>query len=376
MAPDDRPSPAVLRGITDETVLRALLGAGRATRAGLAATTGLSKPTVADAVRRLAELGLVRDTGERTTGRGGVGTYYEVDDAVGSALAVTIAPEGVVALAVDVRGRVRGRGERAVERPAPAAAVRRRLTSAARAAVADPTGGSARLAVVSAADPVDRATGRLVHLPDAPFLVGDLDPVAALRPVVEGEVSVDNDVTWAARAEVAARRAAGRPGDHLAHLYLGEGLGAAVVADGEVRRGRDGLAGEVAHLVTTGPGGRAMPLVEVVGRLGLHRPGTTTVDLDAARAALRDARSRRALATALAGVVAALVAVADPGTVVLAGPWGADPRLQDAVRAAVGANARPVAVEGPVAAPGAAQEALVAAAVTALRDDLARRARA
>jgi hypothetical protein len=29
-----------------------------------------------------------------------------------------------------------------------------------------------RLAVVSAADPVDRATGRLVHLPDSPFLLG------------------------------------------------------------------------------------------------------------------------------------------------------------------------------------------------------------
>ena len=58
-----------------------------------------------------------------------------------------------------------------------------------------------RLAVVSAADPVDRATGRLVHLPDAPFLPGELDPVQILAPSVRGPVIVDNDGNWAARAE-------------------------------------------------------------------------------------------------------------------------------------------------------------------------------
>ena len=40
-----------------------------------------------------------------------------------------------------------------------------------------------RLAVVSAADPVDRHTGRLIHLPDAPFLLGELDPAEVLAPV-------------------------------------------------------------------------------------------------------------------------------------------------------------------------------------------------
>ena len=55
--------------------------------------------------------------------------------------------------------------------------------------------------MVSAANPVDRATGRIVHLPDSPFLLGDLDPVAVLAPLVAGPVIVDNDVNWAARAE-------------------------------------------------------------------------------------------------------------------------------------------------------------------------------
>jgi ROK family len=83
----------------------------------------------------------------------------------------------------------------------------------------------ARLAVVSAADPVDRATGRLVHLPDAPFLVGDLDPAEILAAYVDGPVIVDNDVNWAARAERDALAAT--PVSDFAYVFLGEGLGAA-----------------------------------------------------------------------------------------------------------------------------------------------------
>jgi hypothetical protein len=78
---------------------------------------------------------------------------------------------------------------------------------------------------VSAADPVDRATGRLVHLPDAPFLVGDLDPAEILAAYVDGPVIVDNDVNWAARAERDALAAT--PVSDFAYVFLGEGLGAA-----------------------------------------------------------------------------------------------------------------------------------------------------
>jgi predicted NBD/HSP70 family sugar kinase len=36
----------------------------------------------------------------------------------------------------------------------------------------------------------------------------------------------------------------------LIYLFLGEGLGCAVLTDGDVRRGHAGLAGEIAHVVT------------------------------------------------------------------------------------------------------------------------------
>src|SRR3712207_3336743 len=99
-----KPSLELLRSLTDEHVLRALLDEFRLTRAEIAARTGISKPTVGESVRRLTEAGLLRDTGERTTGPGRVGTYYALAEDLGLALVASIAPEGVVAEAVDVRG--------------------------------------------------------------------------------------------------------------------------------------------------------------------------------------------------------------------------------------------------------------------------------
>ena len=195
--------------------------------------------------------------------------------------------------------------------------------------------------MVSAADPVDRSSGRLVELPDAPFLIGELDPATLLAGVVDGPVTVDNDVNWAARAEHA--------GDDFVYVYLGEGLGCAVVSDGEVTRGRSGLAGEVAHLVTVGPRGRATRLIEVFGDLGLRRPGGTAIDVDRLLAAVTGtgrpaAAVRAAIGDAVAGVVAALVALADPELVVVGGGWGGHPAVIEAISTALGSHPRRVAV--------------------------------
>jgi len=343
--PSERPSPSVLRAMSDETVANALIAGGRMTRAELSVATGLSKPTVAEAIRRLEHKGLVRDTGARTTHRGGVGTYYEVGEAAGVGLAVAIAPQGIVVEVLDAAGNLLSRAERDVARPAQPALVRKLLASATRSAVRTLPVDHVAVAVVSAADPVDRATGRLVHLPDAPFLVGELDPTATLSVFVNGPVYVDNDVNWAARHEQAARERCGQSMDDFAYLYLGEGLGCALVADGEVRRGHHGLAGEVSHVLTAGPGRAAIPFTAVFDRLGVRQPGSAAIDVGALTSALGRPRRLIAVAQAITGVVSAIVALTDPSSVVLAGAWGTDPRLIDAVRDAVAAGARPVPIE-------------------------------
>ena len=363
-----KPSLELLRSLTDEHVLRALMRHRRLTRAELAAETGISKPTVGESVRRLTGLGAVADTGERTAGgrgRGRVGSYYALAAHAGVALAISIAPEGVVAECVDAYGDAVSRAERPLDRPARPDDVAIALHAAAAAARC----GAAltpRLAVVSAADPVDRHTGRLIHLADAPFLLGELDPAAVLAPEVGGPVTVDNDVNWAARAE---RDHAGAALDDFAYLFLGEGLGCALVCDGEVRRGHGGLAGEIAHLITAGPRGRAVPFIEVFGQLGLRQPGATAIDVNRLLAAVTGpgapaAATRRALGQAIAGVLAAVVALADPGLIVVGGPWGLHPAVRDLIAAATAQLPRPVPLR---AADVTAEPSLTGARAEALR---------
>lgn len=373
-----KPFPELVRALTDERVLHALMEQRRLTRAELAALIGISKPTAGESVRRLTEAGLIADTGERTPGgrgRGRVGSYYALAADVGVALAVSIAPEGVVAEAVDAYGDVVGRSEREISRPARPAQVTAAVRSAA-AEVGAAVAVAPRLAVVSAADPVDRTTGQLVHLPGSPFLVGDLDPVEALAPHVTGPIVVDNDVNWAAQAE-AMRTGASL--DDFAYLYLGEGLGCGIVSDGAVRRGATGLAGEIAHVVTVGPRSRAMTFMQVFADLGLHRHGTTAIDVDRlltatnqpqarppsaeagrkAAATEEDAKPeavRAVLGHAVSGVIAAVVALTDPGTVIVGGRWGSEPIILDAIRTAsaegprqVPIRAASVTVEAPLA---------------------------
>jgi len=329
------PSQELIRSLTDEHVLRALMQHRRLTRAELATEIGISKPTAGESVRRLAERGLVTDTGERTPGgrgRGRVGSYYALAPAVGVALAVVIAPEGVVAERLDIYGNTVARAVRPIDRPTRPSQAAEALQAAAGEVLAA-SGQPVRLAVVSAADPVDRATGRLVQLPDSPFLVGDLDPVAVLAPHVTGTVVVDNDVNWAARAESGT-------GDDFCYLFLGEGLGCAIVSDGEVRRGHTGLVGEIAHLLTAGPGGRAIPFIEVFTELSLRRPGSTAIDVE--RLLTSDAGTRAAVGEAVGGVVAAVIALADPQEIVVGGAWG--PALVDDIRAQTARMPRSVPV--------------------------------
>jgi predicted NBD/HSP70 family sugar kinase len=187
----------------------------------------------------------------------------------------------------------------------------------------------------------------LVQLPDAPFLLGELDPVEVLSPYVEGPVTVDNDVNWAARAE-----RDGAPAGALrdfAYLYLDDGMGCAIVSDAEVRRGSGGLAGEVAHLITVGPQGQATRLIDVFAELGLRRAGSTAIDVGRLLAVVGGAQpqaeaTRAALGRAVSGVLAAVVALADPELIVIGGSWGAHPLVLDAISAEFTRMPRPVAL--------------------------------
>jgi predicted NBD/HSP70 family sugar kinase len=116
-------------------------------------------------------------------------------------------------------------------------------------------------------------------------------------------------------------------------------MGCAIVSDAEVRRGSGGLAGEVAHLITVGPQGQAMRLIDVFGTLGLRRSGSTAIDagrlLTAVTGGQPQAQAvRRALGQAVSGVLAAVVALSDPELIVIGGSWGTHPLVLEVITTA------------------------------------------
>ena len=332
-----KPTLELLRSLSDEHVLRALMSQRQATRAEIAAATGLSKPTVSESVRRLSASGSVVDTGERTTGRGRVGTYYALPATAGRALVASLAPEGIAAEAVDVYGQVVARAVAPVTRsPGPGRWRGRSGTSPARW----PTGRS----------------GSPSSAPPIPW-TGRAGGSSSCRTRPSCSASSTRRRCWPSWSRVPSpwtTTSTGRPAPSTltgarpacatsSTCSSARASAARSLADGEVRRGHAGLAGEVAHLVTVGPDGTAMRLTDVFAALGLRRPGSTAIDVPALLRA--DAEVRDALARAVAGVLSAVVALTDPALVLVGGSWGRDPDVLAAVAREFADAPRSVPVE-------------------------------
>ena len=352
------PSLGLLSELTDRHVLEQLLAAEGLTRAQLAQQTGISKPTISESVRRLVDADVVVDSGERTSGRGPAGALYRIRDDVGSGLAVSVGPDGVLVEVVDVRGRPVHSSRRPVAVPVSAAALEPLLSEDLDRAVSA-AHGPVLAAAVSLAGPVDQPSGRLIHLPNSPFLTDELDARRLLHAHLPTgiEVEIDNDVNWAAVAEHSQGHA--RDLDDYFFCYLGAGLGGAITVGGELLRGHRGFAGEIAHVRTYGPGGRTLRLVECFEAWDLLQPHTDAIDVVRVTSVVAgqtaaDRRLRTAISRSVATALASIVALLNPGGIVLGGPWGGEPAFVSLVRAemrqliAVELEIRPAAI-GPEA---------------------------
>ena len=279
--PAARPSLELLRELSDEHVLRALMDETRLTRAELAARTGISKPTVGESVRRLKAAGVVADTGARSTGRGRAGSDYALAGWIGCALAVSIAPGASPPRSSTLHGVGRGPGDRARPPAGPGrsrvtGSVREggRLVTAPRSPRAGPPGRGQRRRPGRPGSPA-----RLLAVcPTLPFLLGGLSPAQALADLVAGPVLVDNDVNWAARAERAAAGAG--PMDDFTYLYLGKAWAAPSSATARSAGAMAASPGESPMWSPPGPGGRAMAFIDVFGGSGASatraRPRSTS----------------------------------------------------------------------------------------------------
>ncbi len=342
-------SSRLLRAMNEIAALSHLLDRGELTRAELRELTGLSKPTISEAVRRLTDAGLVIVVGHVSAGPGPNAEVYAANPNAAYVIAVSVrdtfmghAPS-LAAAVCDVSGTVRGRLDAQVdfEQTDPVEAVAR-MVDKLRTEVPDAGIGYVQIGVAGAYDP----HSGIIHHVDVPGW-GRPGLVAELGRRIGLRVEVDNDVNLAAVAE--RRRGVGANAEGFALLWLGEGLGLAIDLGGTLLRGARGGAGEIGYMPLYNlDGERRADLQDLIGGEAVldlataHRlPGQTPAEAVAAAAAGGAQPFLAALAERIAVGLAAVVAVLDPPLVVLGGQVaqaGGVP-LRDAVRVAMGANA-------------------------------------
>ncbi|MGW4225767.1 ROK family transcriptional regulator [Streptomyces bauhiniae] len=352
-------SPSTARAINDRLALRLLQQEGPLTAGQLKQLTGLSRPTVSDLVERLTVSGLIRVVGESGEQRRGPNArLYGIAADRAHLAALDVRTGGVLVLVSDLVGRVlaevavpidAGSGTGPAVEQAVAA-----VEEAARKAGPDAWAGLHTVGI-GAPGLVDPASGDLRDSSGLPAWHRSL--VAALqRRLPKARVTVENETNLAALAE--QREGAARDRDTFVLLWLGHGVGAAVVLDGRLRRGASGGTGEIGFLPVPGTGSlpsatdcdggfHALAGAAAIGTLAREHGLPAEAPLDgpgAARLVARavttgDAPATRfldTLADRLAIGTAAVTAILDPGCVVLGGEIGQ--AGGDALAARVGAR--------------------------------------
>ncbi|GAB3196794.1 ROK family glucokinase [Nocardioides hungaricus] len=164
-------------------------------------------------------------------------------------IGVDIGGTKVLAAAVSSTGRVL----RTARRETPGSRVEARLVEDALTEAVEEIAGPRRPSAIgiAAAGFVDAQGERVRFAPHLPWR--DEGVRARLAERWSAPVVLDNDANCAARAEV-VYGAVGDAGDAVV-VTLGTGIGGAVVLDGAVHRGYNGMAGEFGHMQVV-PGGR------------------------------------------------------------------------------------------------------------------------
>lgn len=350
-------TPRLLRAINDRAALELLSERGPLTRAQIGELTGLSKVTAGQLIERLEGHGIVAAVGETDGGRGPNARLYAIVPEAAFVAAVSVEQHRVSAVVADVAGRERGRAERPVvsreDEPVEAiAAVVRQAARRAKVPVRE-----IRDVVVGTPGVIDPGSGELEFSWDFPRWHHGL--TADLQAALPGQVTLANDVNLVGIAEIT--HGAGQGARSCAVVWVGEGVGMALVLDGVVVPGHAGGAGEIGYLPVPGAPVRRMA-DRGSARAAYHGGLQSLVSSSAVRllgrehgftgrsgpAALRkavavresDPEAARLLATLAARIaygVVAISAVADPEVIVLSGDvgWAGGTPLADRVAAEV-----------------------------------------
>jgi len=224
-------------------VTAALRANGPLTRHDLAAITGLSMATVTRAVTRLLAAGVVAHGGWRPSTGGRPSEMLAYDGAGLTAVGVSVSERGAMGTVITLNGDIVSRDDQAFSAQ---------------------DGPDAKLSLTM--DLLDRllarADGRVCGIGVAvPAVVSTSGQLTAMHEIgwdrlglaellsrhVGMPVMVDNDANCLALGE--HLRGAGRGVDNVVGLVVSSGLGAGIIANGQLYRGRHHEAGEIGYLL-------------------------------------------------------------------------------------------------------------------------------
>ncbi len=262
-------TPASMRALNQRLVLDRLRDHGEATRPQIAGDTGLSKPTVGQALLDLEQHGLVRAIGRRRgpSRSGGGGLPHRSGRRVTSSASTSAGacctsrwPIWTATVVARVEQPNRSRSGAMLVRTVEESVDR----AVAEAGLAD---DDIVVTVLGTPGIPDTATGTVHRAPNLPGWErrGLLHELVALLGANGSEVIVENDANLCAVGEHA--RGAAQGVDVVACLTVGTGIGMGILVDGKLFRGAHGAAGEIADL----------PYGRVPAGVTAHRPGPVEV---------------------------------------------------------------------------------------------------
>ena len=246
-------------GVADHNarlILTVLREGGPLPGAELARRTGLSPQGISTILRRLESDGLV-ERGEPLRGQVGKPRVpLSIAPPGGLSLGLKVGRHSLEVVIADLTGRARARREKSIPYPLPETTIGfvedslRELVRDVSAQGLDP----ARICGLGVAMPFEIwEWAEHLGAPEAEFAAWrGFDLAAALGGVCQWPVTIRNDVTSAARAELALGPA--RAERDWAYFFVGAFVGGGVVLDGRVRDGRQGNAGALGSLSICLPG--------------------------------------------------------------------------------------------------------------------------
>src|SRR3954452_15700414 len=220
---DVKGTPALLRTLNQGALMQRLRDEGPVSRAQLARDTGLSKPTVSQALAELEAAGLVRAVGPAAPSRGRTALLYEPDPTAGYVVGIDIGRAWIRIAVADLAGTILARRD-TPNRARTAGDRVRAVAREAREPVKQAGVGWRRVVHTAVGSPgvFDPGTGRLwhaQHLPDW-SKAGLADE---LRDALTPSTAIDNEASLAAVGGRYYGRC--REARRFCEVDLGSGLG-------------------------------------------------------------------------------------------------------------------------------------------------------